>query len=131
MRIEKILFLILIVFFNCKNEAICSFNENNAGKEIYDLDEATCFITLKLNQKKSYSKHIRNALIAEKNYMENIGLICDNESEDETEKETIIYFGEIADYALNVKKVNLTKEELIKVYETEMEYLKFIGVTEE
>ena len=50
---EKILILTLLSFFGCKNEPICTVNENNAGKEIYDLDEATCFIALKLNKKKS------------------------------------------------------------------------------
>ncbi|MEM8508165.1 MAG: hypothetical protein AAF717_10065 [Bacteroidota bacterium] len=33
-----------------KSEPIRTINDNNAGKQIYDLDEATCFVALKLNK---------------------------------------------------------------------------------
>ncbi len=114
------------------NESICSVNENNVGKQIYDLNEATCFIALKLNKKASDLNLIRDALIAEENYMNNIGLISENpNSENETEPNVELDVNELAEYALNQEKVDLTKENLLEIYDTEIEYLKFIGVVDE
>ena len=122
----------LLSFFGCKNEPICTVNENNAGKEIYDLDEATCFIALKLNKKKSDLKLIRSALIAEENYMNKIGLITENPNpESEPESNAELDVNQMAEYAMNEEKVELTKDELIEIYDTEIEYLMFIGVVSE
>nr|WP_221279923.1 hypothetical protein [Algibacter amylolyticus] len=122
----------LLSFFGCKNEPICTVNENNAGKEIYDLDEATCFIALKLNKKKSDLNLIRDALLAEMNYMEKIGLTSDNPNpENEPESNTELDINQMVEYALNEEKVNLTKDQLIEIYDTEIEYLIFIGVAGE
>lgn len=129
---KKIFILTLLSFFGCKNEPICTVNENNAGKQIYDLDEATCFIALKLNKKKSDLNLIRSALIAEENYMNKIGLISENPNpESESESNVEIDINEIVEYALNEEKVDLTKDELTEIYDTEIEYLMFIGVVEE
>ena len=129
---KKILILTLLSFFGCKNEPICTVNENNAGKQIYDLDEATCFIALKLNKKKSDLNLIRSALIAEENYMNKIGLISENPNpESESESNVEMDINEMVEYALNKEKVDLTKDELTEIYDTEIEYLMFIGVVEE
>ena len=122
----------LISFFGCKNEPICTVNENNAGKEIYDLDEATCFIALKLKKKKSDLNLIRDALLAEMNYMEKTGLTSDIPNpESEPESNAELDINQMVEYALNEEKVDLTKEELLEVYDTEIEYLIFIGVVDE
>ena len=129
---KKIFILTLLSFFGCKNEPICTVNENNAGKQIYDLDEATCFIALKLNKKKSDLNLIRSALIAEENYMNKIGLISENPNpESESESNVEMDINEMVEYALNEEKVDLTKDELTEIYDTEIEYLIFIGVVEE
>ena len=122
----------LLSFFGCKNEPICTVNENNAGKEIYDLDEATCFIALKLNKKKSDLKLIRSALIAEENYMSKIGLTTENPNpESEPDPNAELDINQMAEYAMSDEKVKLTKDELIEIYDTEIEYLMFIGVVEQ
>ena len=129
---KKILILTLLSFFGCKNEQICTVNENNAGKEIYDLDEATCFIALKLNKKKSDLNLVRDALLAEMNYMEKTGLTSDNPNpESESESNAELDINQMVEYALNEEKVELTKDELFEIYDTEIEYLMFIGVVEE
>lgn len=129
---KKIFILTLLSFFGCKNEPICTVNENNAGKQIYDLDEAICFIALKLNKKKSDLNLIRSALIAEENYMNKIGLITENpNTESESESNVEMDINEMVEYALNEEKVDLTKDELTEIYDTEIEYLMFIGVVEE
>ncbi len=129
---KKIFILTLLSFFGCKNEPICTVNENNAGKEIYDLDEASCFIALKLNKKKSDLKLIRSALIAEENYMSKIGLATENPNpENELESNAELDINQMAEYAISEEKVDLTKEELIEIYDTEIEYLMFIGVVSE
>lgn len=129
---KKIFILTFLSFFGCKNEPICTVNKSNAGKEIYDLDEATCFIALKLNKKKSDLKLIRGALIAEENYMNKIGLISENpNTESETDSSAELDINQIAEYALNEEKVELTKDELLEIYDTEIEYLMFIGVVDE
>lgn len=129
---KKILLLTLISFFGCKNEPFCNVNENNAGKEIYDLDEATCFIALKLNKKKSDLILIRNTLLAEMNYMEKTELTSDNPNPlSESESNTELDINQMVEYALNEVKIDLTKKELIEIYDTEIEYLIFIGVVEE
>ncbi|QCW99109.1 hypothetical protein FGM00_02885 [Aggregatimonas sangjinii] len=128
---KKIFILTLLSFFGCKNEPICTVNENNAGKQTYDLDEATCFIALKLNKKKSDLNLIRSALVAEENYMNKIGLISENpNSESESESNAEMDINEMVEYALNEEKVDLTNEELMEIYDTEVEYLMFIGVVE-
>ena len=122
----------LLSFFGCKNEPICTVNENNAGKEIYDLDEATCFIALKLNKKKSDLKLIRSALIAEENYMSKIRLATENPNpESEPDPNAELDINQMAEYAMSEEKVKLTKDELIEIYDTEIEYLMFIGVVEQ
>lgn len=114
------------------NEPICSVNENSFGKQIYNLNEATCFIALKLNKKASDLNLIRDALIAEENYMKNIRLISENpNSDNKTEPDVKLDVNELAEYALNQEKVDLTKDDLLKIYNTEIEYLKFIGVVDE
>ncbi|SDY15114.1 hypothetical protein SAMN05444411_1411 [Lutibacter oricola] len=124
--------LIILTLSSCKNEPFCSVNENNAGKEIYDLDEASCFIALKLDKKASDLNLIRNALTAEENYMNKIGLISENpNSENRTEPNTELDVNELVEYALNKEKVELTKNKLLEIYDTEIEYLKFIGVVDE
>jgi hypothetical protein len=124
--------LIIISMNSCKNEAICVINENNAGKEIYDLDEASCFIALKLDKKESDLNLIREALIAEENFMNNLGLIGENSnSETETESEVELDINELVEYALDKQKIDLTKDELLEIYDTEIEYLMFIGVVSE
>ncbi|GAA3560003.1 hypothetical protein [Snuella lapsa] len=129
---KKIFIFTLLSFFGCKNEPICTVNENNAGKEIYDLDEATCFIALKLIKKKSDLNLIRDALLAEMNYMDKIGLNSGNPNpEHEPESNTELDINLMVEYALNEEKVELTKEELIKIYDAEVEYLMFIGVVDE
>jgi len=129
---KKIFILTLLSFFGCKNEPICTVNENSAGKEIYDLDEATCFISLKLNKKKSDLSLIRDALIAEMNYMDKIGLTSDSPNpESESESNAELDINQMVEYALNEEKVDLTKEQLLEIYDTEIEYLMFIGVVEE
>jgi hypothetical protein len=75
---RKIFILTLLSIFGCKSEPICTINENNAGKQIYDLDEAYCFIALKLDKKASDLKLIHSALIAEINYGDKIGLNSGN-----------------------------------------------------
>ena len=37
----------------------------------------------------------------------------------------------MAEYAISEEKVELTKDELIEIYDTEIEYLMFIGVVEQ
>ena len=107
-------------------------NENNAGKQIYDLVEATCFIVLKLNKKKSDLNLIRSALVAEENCINKIGLISENPNpESKSESKVEMDINEMVDYALNEEKVDLTKDELIEIYDTEIEYLMFIGVVEQ
>jgi len=113
---------------SCKNENFCIINENNVGKEIYDLEEASCFIALKMNKKASDLNLIRGALIAEENYMNNIGLISEKSN---LESDVEIDINELAEYALNKEKNKLTKKELLEIYDTEIEYLKFIGVVDE
>ncbi|WP_178988040.1 hypothetical protein [Winogradskyella schleiferi] len=126
---KKIFILTLLSFFGCKNNPICTVNENNAGKEIYDLDEATCFIALKLNKKKSDLNLIREALVAEINFMDKIGLNSDNPNpENETDSNVELYINQMVEYALNEEKVGLTKKELQEIYNAEIEYLIFIGV---
>lgn len=129
---KTIYILSFLSIFGCKNEVICSINENNAKKEIYDLDEATCFIGLKLDKNKSDLKLIRRALVAEENYMYKIGLISKNPStENETESSPELNINQMVEYALDEEKVKLTKDELLEIYDTEIEYLIFIGVVNE
>ncbi|QHI37513.1 hypothetical protein IMCC3317_28920 [Kordia antarctica] len=129
---KKILILSLFSIFSCKNEPICSVDENNAGKEIYDLGEATCFIALELNKKTSDLNLIHEALIAEENYMNTIGLISENpNSEGETVSEVEFDINQLVEYAMNKEKVELTKNDLLEIYDTEIEYLKFIGVVDQ
>ena len=120
---KKIFILTLLSFFGCNNEPICTMNENNAGKEIYDLDEAICFIALKLKRKKSDLNLIRDALIAEENFMSKMGQISKNlNSGNESNFELDI--NKLVEYTLNQQKVDLTKDHLLEIYNTEIEYLK-------
>ena len=64
--------------------------------------------------------------------MNKIGLISENPNpESESESNVAIDINEIVEYALNEEKVDLTKDELTEIYDTEIEYLMFIGVVEE
>ncbi|TYA74032.1 hypothetical protein [Seonamhaeicola marinus] len=129
---KRIFTLTLLSFFGCKNEPICTVNENNAGKEIYDLDESTCFIALKLNKKKFDLKLIRSALIAEENYISKIGLTTENPNpKSESESNAELDINQMVEYALNEEKVELRKEDLLEIYDAEIEYLMFIGVVTE
>lgn len=129
---KKIFIMILLSFFGYKNEPICTVDENNAGKEIYDLDEATCFIALKLNKKKSDLSLIRDALLAEINYMDKIGLNSDNPNpEIKSESSVELDINQMIEYALNEEKIDLNKEQLHEIYDTEIEYLMFIGLVDE
>ncbi|WP_272151054.1 hypothetical protein [Tenacibaculum aiptasiae] len=130
MKFKFTYILILFSFFSCKNDPICTINENNAGKEIYDLDEATCFIALKLQKKKSNLNLIRDALIAEENYMSKIRLLSKN-PDSKNKSNAYLDINELVKYAIHKEKINLTKDHLLEIYNIEIEYLKFIGVLDE
>ena len=130
MKFKLTYILILFSFFSCKNDPICTINENNAGKEIYDLDEASCFIALKLQKKKSDLNLIRDALIAEENYMSKIRLLSKNPNS-KNKSNVNLDINELVKYAIHKEKINLTKDHLLEIYNVEIEYLKFIGVLDE
>lgn len=74
---------------------------------------------------------IRSALITGENYMNKIGLISENpNSESESESNSEMDINEMVENALNEGKVELSKEELLEIYDTEIEYLIFIGVVD-
>lgn len=126
---KKILILILFLILSCNNNQICTINENNAGKGIYDLDEATCFIALKLNKKNNSDlKLIREALIVEEKYMKKVGLISENPNSDNNNPSIELDINKLTEFALNNEKVKLDKSDLLKIYGTETEYLEFIGI---
>ncbi|MCF2874778.1 MULTISPECIES: hypothetical protein [unclassified Tenacibaculum] len=127
MKFKLTYILILFSFFSCKNNPICTIDKNNAGKEIYDLDEASCFIALKLQKKKSDLNLIRDALIAEENYMSKIRLLSKNPNS-ENKSNVNLDINELVKYAIHKEKINLTKDHLFEIYNVEIEYLKFIGV---
>lgn len=130
MKFKLTYILILFSFFSCKNDPICTINENNSGKEIYDLDEATCFIALKLEKKKSDLNLIRDALIAEENYMSKIRLLSKNPNS-KNKSNAYLDINELVKYAIHKEKINLTKDHLLEIYNVEIEYLKFIGILDE
>lgn len=117
----------------CNNEPVCSVNENNAGKKVYDLKEATCFIAIELNKKSSDLNLINDALTAEANYMRIVNLVTENLLiGSETESDIINFdLNTLVEYVLNNEKVKLTKNELLEIYDAEIKYLKFIGVVKE
>ncbi|KAB1160490.1 hypothetical protein F7018_01030 [Tenacibaculum aiptasiae] len=127
MKFKLTYILILFSFFSCKKDPICTINENNAGKETYDLDEATCFIALKLEKKKSDLNLIRDALIAEENYMSKIRLLSKN-PDSKNKSNAYLDINELVKYAMHKEKIDLTKDHLLEIYNVEIEYLKFIGV---
>ena len=117
----------------CNNEPVFSVNENNAGKKVYDLKEATCFIAIELNKKSSDLNLINDALTAEANYMRIVNLVTENLLiGSETESDIINFdLNTLVEYVLNNEKVKLTKNELLEIYDAEIKYLKFIGVVKE
>ena len=128
---KKIFILAILSFFGCKDEPICYVDQNNAGKQIYDLEEATCFIALRLNKKATDLDSIRNALIAEENFMIKIGLISEEPIiENENEPPIELDMMELVKYAQEEEKVDLSTDDLLEIYNTETEYAKFIGVVE-
>ena len=129
---HKIYLLALFITFSCENENICSIDKDNAGKEIFDLDEATCFIALKLGKNAPELELIRNSLIAEEKYMKKIGLISEKPNhEEENGSNAELDINKLVEFALDDRNIGLTKDELIEIYDTEFEYLKFIGVVKE
>ena len=64
--------------------------------------------------------------------MEKTGLTSDNPNpENEPELNTELDINQMVEYAINDEKVELTKDELLEIYDTEIEYLMFIGVVNE
>lgn len=128
---KKLYLLNFLILFGCISDPICTVNKNNANKQVYDLEEATCFIALQLNAKKSELKIIKRALIAEDNYMIKIGLIQQNpDILNESESNLEMDIDELIEYALNIEKVNIRRENLIEIYDAEVAFLKFIGVVD-
>jgi|GEM_PF-2831059 len=121
----------LFILFSCKNEPTCFINQNNAGNQLYDSNEAACFIALKLKEKAPKLELIQNALLIEGSYMAKIGLISDKPiSEDELGSDVELNTNELIEFALENDNIGLTKEELTRIYDQEIEYLKFIGLVE-
>ncbi|CAM1344957.1 hypothetical protein [Tenacibaculum amylolyticum] len=126
-----LLFIVILLFlFSCNKKPICNINQNNAGYKVYDIDEAICFIALRLDKKAYDINLIRNALIAEENYMSNIGLISVS-SNPNNNSNIELHIDKLIEYIVKTEKVDLTKTQLLEIYETEIEYLKFIGVVQE
>ena len=61
--------------------------------------------------------------------MNKIGLTTENPNpESEPESNAELDINQMAEYAINEEKVELTKDELLEIYDTEIEYLMFTGV---
>jgi hypothetical protein len=130
MKITFGILLVLLSMNSCKNKPICVINENSSGKAVYDLDEASCFIALKLGKKKTSDLSlIREALVAEENYIYKIGLISEDPNpQKEPDSNAVLDINELVEYALKTEGDDLTEDELLEIYDTETEYLKIIGV---
>ncbi|GGG60546.1 hypothetical protein [Bizionia arctica] len=131
---KKTFEILLIIFFlnSCKNAPICVVNENNAGKEIYDINEASCFIALKLDQKIFDLNLIHDALIAEEKFMSEIDLISENLYQlNESDSNAELDINALVEYVLKNSETEFTKNELLEIYIAETGYLEFIGVVGE
>ncbi|WP_204346617.1 hypothetical protein [Psychroserpens algicola] len=126
--------LLLIFFFlnSCKNAPICVVNKNNAGKKIYDINEASCFIALKLDQKIFDLNSIHDALIAEEKFMNEIDFNSENLYQlNESDSNAELDINALVEYVLKNRETEFTKNELLEIYIAETEYLEFIGVVGE
>lgn len=130
MKFYQLIFLVtLFTIMSCNKSANCSIDYSNAGKRIYDLDEASCFIALELEEKAPKLESIRNALIVEEQYMSEIGLIHNKPiPKKETNSNIELETNELINFALRDERIQLDKNQLAEIYDAEIGYLKFIGV---
>lgn len=129
MKFYQVIFLvILFTIMSCNKNANCSIDQGNAGKRIYDLDEASCFNALELDDKAPTLESIRNALIIEEKYMSEIGLIHNKQiPKKENHSNINLETNELINFALRDGRTQLDKNQLTEIYDAEIGYLKFIG----
>ncbi|MDP5100173.1 MAG: hypothetical protein NWQ09_02510 [Nonlabens sp.] len=117
----------LIMNTSCKNEVVCQVDEQSRGSLIYNIDEASCFIALRLKETAPELALIREALFQEEKYMIKIGIITEDTTIDNEETDIVLDFDKLIQFAQDNMDNSLSKEQLEIIYETENEYLQFIG----
>jgi len=128
---KYLLLIISIVFISCQTKTNCKVNQDNKNSEIYNEEEAICFISLNLNDKTIELNQIETALLIEFDYMKKIGLVSGNKLNQNSSKSGIeLDISKVIEIALKNKKINISKKNLIDIYEAENKYLEFLGLVE-
>jgi phage anti-repressor protein len=126
---KNILLVISTLFISCQNGINCTINQSNLNSKVYNEQEAICFISKNLNDKKIELNQIENALYIENEYMRKIGIISENEiNEEENNLKIELDISKVIEIALKNKKTNITREKLLEIFEAENKYLEFIGI---
>lgn len=124
--------IVISIVFSCKSDPNCNLNLNNAGNQVYILSEATCFISLKLEDKSPRLELIEKALLIEEEFMDQAGLLSSEPIPQFEQNSNIeLSIDELIQYALKDETLELSKDDLLNIYDKEIEYLKFIGLVVE
>lgn len=131
-RIFAVLLTSLLLFFGCKTKTSCHVDPASKGSMEFDIDECACFIALKSFGKDYTLKQIKRALVLEEKFMEKVGLITEEPvAENDSLPKPVLDIEEMIQYALKNNPSGLTSDQLSNIYEVEIEYYQFIGLTEE
>ncbi len=121
----------ILVMVSCQQNILCEIDDKNADSGIYDLDEAACFIYSEVNDESIDLELIKKVLELEEDYMIELGIIVEEPfDKDENPSNLVLDLDELADHVIVQKKVKIDREKLLDIYDSETNYLEFVGLLE-
>lgn len=138
MKSKLILISLSILIFSCKqgkeNEKAveknnCVISTLSENSQMYKEEEAVCFIVSLLADDSVTKDKVKIILEHEFEYMDKLGLVSDSQPSVSPEP-VVIDMDKLTESIFNAKVLDLSRDQIRMVLDSETDYLKFIGLAE-
>jgi len=99
----------------------CVISEEKRGSEVYDDNDAVCYILKKLEDKDVTKEEIKHVIDLEAEFRENTTV----------DKSMALSSDPVPNYIFKHQTMNMTQAKIDRIYDAESYYLQFLGLIDE